>query len=110
MTERRKGPRVDVLLRAYFDTMEQLKEALVCSLSPGGLYLTTDKPFDIGSQFFVEIHLPGDGGLIKGQCEVTWVNLSEEKSYPKGMGVSFIEIAPEHRDRLQFYLANISDG
>ena len=109
MKERRRSPRFDVLLKATFETLEQFREAIVCSLSPGGLYLTTDRPFDIGSQFFVEIHLPDDKGLIKGKCEVAWVNLSEGTRYPKGMGVVFIEIAPEYKDRLDSYLAQVTD-
>ena len=107
MDERRKCPRFDVVLKARFETEIQFQEALVRSLCSGGLFLTTDSPFDAGFQFILEIDLPEKNRTIKGKCEVAWVNQVSAENYPKGMGVRFVEMSPEDEKLLAQHLRKL---
>jgi uncharacterized protein (TIGR02266 family) len=106
MKERRKSPRYQVVLKARYETREEFENAILNSLSPSGLYLAIETPFDVGHQFALEIDLPEEEGWIKGMCEVVWVNQIDAENYPKGMGVKFIEMADEYRKRLEEYINN----
>ena len=110
MQDRRKSPRLDVILKVQFETKEDFQEALIHNISQMGMYLATDTPFDVGNQFLMEIELPGKKGQIKGRCEVVWVNQIEVEDYPKGMGVQFIEINPEYQELLDEYLAELENA
>ena len=104
MTDRRKRPRFDVVLRARFQTEEEFHEAFIRNLSPDGLFLATDSPFDVGYQFGLEIHLPRKKGVIRGKCKVVWVNPIGVDNHPKGMGVMFVEMSPKGKTLLEEYL------
>ena len=110
MQDRRKSPRLDVVLKVRFERKEDFQEALIHNISQLGVYLVTDRPFDVGSQFLIEIDLPGDKGQLTGKCEVVWVNEIEAEDYPKGMGVQFVELASKQRQLLEEYLQELESG
>ena len=107
MEDRRSSPRLDVILKVRFERKEDFQEALIHNISQVGVYLATDRPFDVGYQFLIEIDLPNHKGQIKGKCEVVWVNQVEAKDYPKGMGVQFIELKSKDRKLLTEYLEEL---
>ena len=98
MTERRVAPRYEVVLKVRYETDKAFQEAVIHNLSSGGLYLATQTPFDVGSEFQIEIELPERNGWIKGRCKVVWVNEIETDQYPKGMGVAFLETPSGYND------------
>ena len=104
MRERRGNSRYEVILKARYETKEEFQNAVLNSISPGGLYLAMETPFDVGHQFAIEIDLPQEEGWIKGICEVVWVNQIEAENYPKGMGVKFLEMGDQYRERLEEYI------
>jgi len=110
MEDRRQSPRLDVILKVRFERKEDFQEALIHNISQVGVYLATDRPFDVGYHFLIEIDLPNDKGQIKGKCEVVWVNQVEAKDYPKGMGVQFIELKSKDRQRLTEYLGELGSA
>jgi len=110
MQDRRSSPRLDVVLKVRFETKEDFQEALIHNISQMGVYLATDTPFDVGSQFLIEIDLPNDKGQIKGKCEVVWVNQIEAKDYPKGMGLQFVELTGSDRELLEEYLRELGNA
>ena len=110
MQERRESPRLDVVLRVRFERKEDLQEALIHNISQMGVYLATDRPFDVGYQFLIEIDLPNDKGQISGKCEVVWVNQVEATDYPKGMGVQFVELGSRDRELLEEYLQELRNA
>ena len=107
MEDRRRSPRMDVVLKVRFQSKEDFQEALIHNISQVGVYLATDTPFNAGYRFSIEIDLPGEKGTIKGECEVMWVNEIEVKDYPKGMGVQFLELAPKDQALLEKYLSEL---
>jgi len=110
MEERRSSPRLDVILKVRFERKEDFQEALIHNISQMGVYLATDRPFDVGSQFLIEIDLPNHKGQVKGRCEVVWVNQVEAKDYPKGMGVQFVELTSKDRELLEEYLKELGNA
>ena len=110
MEDRRKSPRLDVILKVRFERKEDFQEALIHNISQLGVYLATDRPFDVGYQFLIEIDLPNDKGQIQGKCEVVWVNQVEAKDYPKGMGVQFMELKSKDRELLTEYLEELGSA
>lgn len=110
MQDRRSSPRLDVVLKVRFETKEDFQEALIHNISQMGVYLATDRPFEVGYQFLIEIDLPNDKGQIKGKCEVVWVNEVEAKDYPKGMGVQFEELTSRDRELLEEYLKALGNA
>ena len=107
MDDGRRSPRLDVVLKVRFETKEDFQEALIHNISQMGVYLVTDTPFDVAYQFLIEINLPNNKGELKGTCEVIWVNQIETKDYPKGMGVRFVELAPQDQEILEEYLVEL---
>ncbi|MEJ2363703.1 MAG: TIGR02266 family protein [Deltaproteobacteria bacterium] len=110
MEDRRNSPRLDVILRVRFERKEDFQEALIHNISQLGVYLATDRPFDVGYQFLIEIDLPNDKGQIQGKCEVVWVNQVEAKDYPRGMGVQFMELKSKDRQLLTEYLEELGSA
>ena len=97
--ERRKGLReaTDVLSVQFFDESERdggrrLHKGLVENCSSGGMYITTDHPFDRGS--VVTVKFQADSEKIRSnlpfevRATVRWVR---KVTSPKGMGVEFLE-------------------
>ena len=107
MDDRRRSPRLDVVLKVRFESREDFKDALIHNISQTGVYLATDAPFDVGYQFTIEIDLPDDKGQINGKCEVIWVNEIEAENYPKGMGVQLVEVESKDRKLLEEYLKEL---
>lgn len=105
MKDRRGSPRIEVILKAHFQSKEDFQEALIHNIGRSGVYLATDTPFDVGYQFQIEIDLPADGKVINSKCEVIWVNQIASQNYAKGMGVQFVELAPKDDRLLKEYLA-----
>ena len=110
MQDRRRSPRLDVVLKVRFETRADFQDALIHNISQTGVYLATDAPFDPGYQFAIEIDLPNDKGQIKGKCEVIWVNEIETEDYPKGMGVQLFELEPKDRKLLEEYLKELGNA
>ena len=110
MEDRRRSPRLDVVLKVRFQSKEDFQEALIRNISLVGVYLATDTPFDVGYQFEIEIDLPDEKGTIKGGCEVVWVNEVEVEDYPRGMGVQFIDLTPEDHELLEEYLDELGNA
>ena len=107
MDDRRRSPRLDVVLKVRFETREDFQDALIHNISQTGVYLAMDAPFDVGYQFTIEINLPNGKGQINGKCEVIWVNEIEAENYPKGMGVQLVELEPQDRELLEEYLKEL---
>ncbi len=103
MKERRESPRYEMVLRIRYETQEAFQDAVIHNLSTGGLYLATQTPFNVGHEFQIEVGLPGKDEWIKGTCTVVWVNEIDTLSYPKGMGVMFLEMPPKYKEYVQKY-------
>ena len=114
--------RVSLRLKARVSTIDPIRDAATgeryfrCSeetcanLSRGGAFLATHQPIERGCRLMLEIELPGGEG-IEALGQVVWSRTtlvrpgsgsrSEEQS---GVGIEFIETAPEQIAKLEKYL------
>ncbi|MEP7011090.1 MAG: TIGR02266 family protein [Acidobacteriota bacterium] len=69
------------------------------NISPGGIFIRSDRPEPVGTLVDFEFRL-GDGfELIKGRGEVAWAReSSDDPAHPAGMGLSFLEISPQGKE------------
>ncbi len=76
-------------------------------LSEGGLFLETDAPLTVGEVLDIELALPGEEGSFEVRGRVRWVRDTEsavEHSNKPGMGVEFLDPAPELAAAIQRFL------
>ena len=68
-------------------------------LSTGGLYLKTKIPLEIDDALMLTFSLPGqDEKAVSCGARVAWVNQEEnplKPELPSGVGVQFVDLAPE---------------
>lgn len=63
------------------------------NISMGGLFMSTDRPLQIGDQFPVEFVLPDRKTKINCTGEVTWTRpCTEEEAGSEGVGVRFVDL------------------
>ncbi|MEL7372072.1 MAG: PilZ domain-containing protein, partial [Myxococcota bacterium] len=77
-------------------------------LSPGGLFLSTDRRVPVGARLDLAIEL-GDGddaGPVRATAEVAWLSYTGPRL---GMGVRYVSIDRRAVDRLQSYVALVAE-
>jgi uncharacterized protein (TIGR02266 family) len=93
--------------RKVFAVQFQAREALgvgqlvftSADLSAGGTFLTSDLLLEQGEPLSLELSLPGQAPL-RVQARVAWVRRFPEAGEKPGMGVEFISMKEEDRQRL----------
>jgi uncharacterized protein (TIGR02266 family) len=99
--EKRQGPRSFAIADVRFDHKGMHFHGRINDLSHGGMYIDTINPLPEGSSISFQFSLPGDesGSPISGQGQVVWM------AHMQGMGISFIRLSDDDRDRLKAYLS-----
>jgi type IV pilus assembly protein PilZ len=61
------------------------------NISKGGTFIRTERPLEVGTEFFFELALPGQTESLTLLGEVVWVVAAEAatESGPAGMGIRF---------------------
>ncbi len=73
------------------------------NLSANGMYIKTREPFEARTTFQFHLELPGDE-RVEGTALVRWVKPFANEEYPAGMGVEFIQMSTQDRNRIRAYL------
>ena len=92
MSERRQHLRVLVAMRVDYLSRGDLQKDLVTDLSPGGLFVRTSKPLDIGTEVDLEVKL-ADEVPVHVRGRVVW--LRGQKGPHEGMGIQFTGVMGE---------------
>ena len=93
--ERLEARPPDVMVETGDD--ETFLFAYVANLHELGVFVRTDRPLPIGTR--VAIGFAGSDMVLPG--EVVWINPVRNDDNPNpGMGVMFLDLAPEERERL----------
>jgi uncharacterized protein (TIGR02266 family) len=99
----RPATRIMVRMEVSLGVGMVLRMAQGVNVSTSGILIRTNEDFPLGSAISLEFTLPGEQGAI--QAEATVVRHSDpDREGIKGMGLKFVEIAPEHRARLADYV------
>ena len=95
--ERRRFPRtpLSLLVQYRFNTFEDFLADYSANISPGGMFIRTDKPLEEGSMVFLQFTLKDGSRLIEGMGKVVRVNPPGVKDRIAGMGVEFVSFDEE---------------
>ena len=99
--ERRKHPRADIVFQVDYRTPEALFNEFAENLSEGGLFIKTENPLEVGTEIIIEFFLPILDEPIRVKGRVEWhTNLEGIEKETPGMGVSFQELSPEDKEKI----------
>jgi uncharacterized protein (TIGR02266 family) len=106
---RRQEERVETIVRVEF---EEQYWGFTKNLSKGGAFILTPDPMDLGDEFFMKLHMPDGGEPIEVTCKVVWTNKygKETQELRRGMGIKFLGIQPEVRNRIEEYIKSRKSG
>ena len=103
VVERRKNSRIPISLEVTFDSGEQLLSSYLFDIGEGGIFVGTSEPLEVGSTIRLCFHLPGMSNSLLVMGSVIWRQGSGDSSRP-GMGIRFVEISDNDRERLDAFL------
>ncbi len=84
--DKRQHSRTPVSLSVRYLSRGDLSRDIVNDLSPGGLFVRTSKPLDIGTDVDLEVILPDETPMhVRGK--VVWLRQSPDQR--PGMGIQF---------------------
>lgn len=110
--DRRIEDRIPKKYRIAYTTPQALVNSYLHNISLGGVFVRTSNPLDPGTKLSLKITLPDAGKELEVECEVTWVRKEEQQApeglLPPGMGVKFLNLAPEGQERIERILRQSS--
>jgi len=100
---RRKDPRIPKVLSLSFKSSKGFKKAFSGDMSCGGIFVKTAKLLPEGEEFVLKLQLPDGSEVLQIGCRVSWsrTETDDPDKLPPGMGIKFVEISPEDRQRLK---------
>jgi len=95
--------RGDGMLRVEF---EDSSLGFADDLTPGGVFIRTPNPMELGEQFLLKLHMSDGAGPIEMACKVIWTNKygKESQHLRRGMGVKFLNIADDLQKRVEEFI------
>ena len=99
--DRRSFDRIPVAWDVDCTTEDTFLYASIANISAMGIFIRTEKPLTIGTEVELAFHPPGHEPFrLRGQ--VAWINpLRANGDNPNpGMGVRFVALSPDDRERL----------
>lgn len=95
--------RTSKVLSLRFENKQDVIQAFSGNVSPGGIFINTDKPLNQGEQFVLNLFLPDDTEPLRVTCEARWNRTTTEEpiSKPVGMGAKFIKMSKKDYKRLK---------
>jgi type IV pilus assembly protein PilZ len=99
----RAHPRASLLIRVRYRSLSgQQIEGRASGIGGGGLYLESTAPLPVGSELAIQFALPEHPNeWLEAKATVAWVcPKADQYTFFPGMGVRFVEIATETRERV----------
>lgn len=89
--DRRRHPRtpLSLLVQFRFNSFEDFLAEYALNISPGGMFIRTDKPFEEGAVIYLQFSLKDGSPLIEGMGKVVRVNPPGVEGRESGMGIEF---------------------
>jgi len=103
---RRGYPRIQLKVEVTHTSEHNFFTGFTENISEGGVFIATYQSFPIGTRFELSFTLPDDPEPIGVVGEVRWIRevQTEREAIAPGVGISFVEIAPRHLERVQVFL------
>jgi len=102
--EKRRHDRVPFTAKVDYFCWDKRKSADALEISPDGIFLRSQEVLPEGSMVTLRLALPGlaRGFTVLGKVVHTVLGSALKR---RGMGISFLDIAPADRDRILAYVA-----
>lgn len=91
-------------VRVTLEGIEQFAGFLTDNISEGGLFIKTDSPLPRGTKIHVSVALRNCDAILESDAEVAWVRTASP-GQPAGMGVRFLDLAPEYQKLLSSFIS-----
>jgi len=101
--DRRNELRVPITLKVSYSTPKEFVDNYLYNLSLGGLFVKTNELLTKGEKSSLKIFLPDKEKELEVEGEVAWVRGEEATAEGKlsaGMGLKFIDLSKEARERI----------
>lgn len=101
-SNRRQHDRIDVAWDVDCETEDTFLYASIRNVSELGIFVMTREPLEVGTRLMLRFSPPGADAAFDLEGAVQWVNpvrvLSDNRN--PGMGILFVNITPDDRERL----------
>jgi uncharacterized protein (TIGR02266 family) len=101
-SNRRQHDRIDVAWDVDCETEDTFLYASIRNVSELGIFVMTREPLEVGTRMMLRFSPPGAEDAFDLEGTVQWVNpvrvLSDNRN--PGMGILFVDITAEDRERL----------
>lgn len=99
--ERRSSVRLRAEIRFSYDNYQsKLLTGYSVDLCARGVFLITTCPFDVDDIVNLKFSIPGQvEKVVSCDARVAWINQEDKwlkPEYPTGIGLQFVNLAPEH--------------
>lgn len=97
--ERRRSGRYDVTWPVDCEAEDTFLYASIANISAMGIFVRTVEPLEIGSELVLRFAAPStEPFVLRGA--VQWVNRDVRSSPNPGMGIRFVELTADDRERI----------
>ena len=98
--ERRSSVRINAEIRVYYGACtSKLLTGYSIDLNTNGIFLVTTCPFDVDDNVKLKLFIPFQEEIIVScVARVAWINHENKPpkpEYPTGVGLQFVDLAPE---------------
>jgi Tfp pilus assembly protein PilZ len=98
--ERRSSVRINAEIRVYYGACtSKLLTGYSIDLNTNGIFLVTTCPFDVDDNVRLKLFIPGqEEKVVSCVARVAWINHENKPpkpEYPAGVGLQFVDLAPE---------------
>lgn len=107
---RREGhQRAGIQIKVNLASLGPYYLSKLTNISAGGAFIQHPNPEPVGTLIDLTFQLPNDENIIETKAKVVWKYMQGGKALPNGtgMGIEFIEISQEDKDRIHGYIQNI---
>jgi uncharacterized protein (TIGR02266 family) len=108
----RQFPRTLMALPVDYQFDSMWRTNYSSTISAGGLFIRTVAPLPMQSEIFLKFKLPEEDDHVTTKAKVVWLceyEMNRPKNTPPGMGLSFEDLAPAQRQKLDNYIRDRID-
>jgi CheY-like chemotaxis protein len=102
--KKRHHVRAKMQVTAIIDNGKELKIMETLTLGEGGLYLSGESPYKVGTKLTVNLQLPSLSSPLILQGEVVYIIDNNQAALAKGMGIKFIGLNQNTGEILSHYI------
>ena len=104
--DRRDHRRITFVADINFSSDSNFYTGFTRDISEGGVFVATYNVFPVGTVMELELQMPGTEAPVKVKGEVRWwAEANEDSDGHPGVGVRFLDLSVEDRDRINRFVA-----